>query len=577
VHWSEAVIKSIKAAKILTMTSDHYKLAAFACVVAILTPLISMNGLGKSFSGENLANASIYLLLIGVLIVAVVRRSQILSLQAEIVQKQGQEIELTHAALNAHAMVCLTDADGIITSVNENFAEKYGYSQSELAGTSISRVYRDGINDPVFSEVGKALTSGRIWTGENEEIASDGSKLFMHCTVVPMIDHQGRHTRTVAIRTDNSDFHRAEKARFLKDLLDHLQDEVYIFDAKSLKMVYANLIAISNSGWDGSDLQQKTIIDADRKMDERLFRNHVLPLIKGEKTVVSIDVKRGELLGEISTRLYTGDDGQTLFVSVLRDNTERRQMEQARMESVSVVSHELRTPLTSIKGALRLLNSGALGRFDDKSESILDIASRNTERLLLVVDGILDLEKMRAGKMEYTKASVDLVSFVKDVVAMNKGYGDEHGVEIEFQSDLITAYAEISAERIMQVLSNLLSNAIKHSLSEGKVRVKLSHENNFWRVSVSDDGPGIPEGDRNAVFESFSQLDSHDGKKRKGTGLGLAISQKIVNAHDGIIDYTSEVGKGTTFFVNLPIAPSMNLLEKTTYAMNAGLGGEGVS
>ncbi|MGJ5621259.1 PAS domain-containing sensor histidine kinase [Sulfitobacter sp. MF3-043] len=559
------------------MTSDHYRLAAISCVVVIVTLFLSTNGFGGIFSGVNLANASIYFLLIVVLGLAVMRRNQILKLQAEIVRKQGQEIELTHAALNAHAMVCLTDADGIITSVNENFAQKYGFNRSDLAGTSISRVYREGMDDPVFNEIGETLKRGKIWTGENEEIASDGSKLFMHCTVVPMIDHQGHHTRTVAIRTDNSEHHRAEKARFLKDLLDHLQDEVYIFDAQSLKMVYANLNAISKSGWEGSDLQQKTIIDADRKMDESSFRSHVLPLINGEKTVVSIDVKRGELLGEISTRLYTGDDGQTLFVSVLRDNTERRQMEQARMESVSVVSHELRTPLTSIKGALRLLNSGALGNFDDRSESILEIAARNTERLLLVVDGILDLEKMRVGKMEFNKASVDLVSFIEDVVAMNKGYGDEHNVKIEFRSDLKTAFADIAAERMIQVLSNLLSNAIKHSHSEGTVRVELSNENNFWRVSVSDDGPGIPEVDRNAVFESFSQLVSHDGKKRKGTGLGLAISQKIVNAHDGIIDYTSEVGKGATFFVNLPIPPSTNVLEKTTYAMNADRGVAGVS
>tara|TARA_R110002072_G_scaffold32563_5_gene99245 strand:+ start:1699 stop:3426 length:1728 start_codon:yes stop_codon:yes gene_type:complete len=571
VHWSEAVKNIIKTARNITIGSDRFKLAAAVCAVVIVASFLTTRGFDGMLFGVHLADAAIYLLLIGILGLAVSRRNQVLKLQTEIVRKQGEEIQLTHAALNAHAMVCLTEPDGTITSVNENFAKKYGYSRSELAGTPVSRIYRDGMNDPVFSEIGKALTSGRIWTGESEEIASDGSKLFMRCTVVPMIDDQGRHTRTVAIRTDNSEFHRAEKAHFLKDLLDHLQDEVYIFDTKSLKMVYANLNAISKSGWEGIDLQQKTIIDADRNMDERLFRLHVLPLINGEKAVVSVDVKRGAVLGEISTRLYTGDDGQTLFVSILRDNTERMKTENARMESVSVVSHELRTPLTSIKGALRLLNSGTLGSFDDKSQSILDIAVRNTERLLLVVDDILDLEKIRAGKMEFEKASVDLVNFLDDVVAMNKGYGDEHGVEFEFQSELTTAYADIAAERMMQVFSNLLSNAVKYSPSDGAVRVKLAKDGNFWRISVSDEGPGIPESDRKAVFESFSQLESHDGKKRKGTGLGLTISQKIINAHDGIVDFTSEVGKGTTFFVKLPISTSLNEPDRKASDMTEGL------
>jgi len=509
-------------------------------------------------SGLNFANVSIYLLLLVAFGLAVHRRNQLLRLQARLVHRQEQEIELIHTALNRHALVSLTDPHGVITSVNEKFAERYGYTSAELVGKSVSMIYPDGASDAVYKEVRKSLSQGKIWSGENEEMAADGSRIYTRCTFVPVMDEEGHLVRTVGIRTDNSDFHRAQQARFLKSLFDHLQDEVYIYHVNGLKMVYANHAALDACGWKGKDLPGKTIYDANPMTGGELFHAHAAPLVSGEKDVVKIDVQRGETSGEISTRIVRGEDGQMLFVSVLRDATERKAIERAKMESVSVVSHELRTPLTSIKGSLRLLNSGALGTFDTKVQSVLDIAVRNTDRLLLVVDDILDIEKIRAGKMKLKKAPVDLVGFVNEAVEMNKGYGDELHVEIVFQTDLETAPTHIAPERMMQVLANLLSNAAKYSPTYGTVRVGLHEDGKFWRITVADDGPGIPKEMRADVFESFSQIKSADGVTRKGSGLGMTISQKIVQAHNGEIGFDSEVGKGTTFFVRLPIVSARN-------------------
>lgn len=374
----------------------------------------------------------------------------------------------------------------------------------------------------------------------------------MRSTIVPMLDDNGKHLRTVAIRTDNTANRRAEKARFLKGLFDYLQDEVYIYRTDNLQMVYANNLALEACKWEPDDLNSKTIIDADGKMTAAAFWAHVAPLISGDRESVSVEVERGEENGEIRTRVVRAEDGEKLFVSVLRDTTERKKIESARLESVAIVSHELRTPLTSIKGALSLLNSGALGGFNEKAKSVLQIAVRNTERLLLVVDDILDLEKIRAGKTKMDKLEVDLVEFLNDVVEMNTGYGEELNVRFDFTTDIVSAPVSIAPERMTQVIANLLSNAAKYSPTEGVVRVGLHDGGNHWRVSISDDGPGIPEEARDAVFASFSQVASSDGKSRKGTGLGLTISRKIVLAHAGIIDFDSEVGKGTTFYVKLP-------------------------
>lgn len=533
-------------------------------VIALLYFMFLNDATTWFFSGLNVANATIYMLLVGLLAVAIYRRDQLLKLQKEIVARKEEEIELIHAALNRHALVSVAGPNERITSVNDKFAERLGYSSEELVGKPISMIYPGGESDTVYKQTRKKLEAGEIWSGEHEEVAADGSRIYSRGIFVPMMDDHGQLVRTVGIRTDNTDFHRAQHARSLKALVDHLQDEVYVFDTTSLQMVYANYAALRSSGWEARELTQKTILDADPdrsadpKVNEKIFRAHVAPLFTGEEEVETIDVQRGEGHGEVSTRIIRGDDGRKLFVSVLRDSTKRKEIELAKMQSISIVSHELRTPLTSIKGSLRLLESGALGTFDQKTQSVLDIAARNTDRLLLVIDDILDLEKIRAGKMEFTKSPIDLVTFVAEAVEMNRGYGDELNVNFDFHTDLEAAPTRAAPERIMQVIANLLSNAAKYSPTNGTVHIGLCQDGRFWRIFVSDNGPGIPEEMRDAVFETFSQLKSADGVTRKGTGLGMTISQKIVEAHKGEIGFDSELGKGSTFFVKLPIDEESN-------------------
>lgn len=533
-------------------------------VIALLYFMFLNDATTWFFSGLNVANATIYMLLVGLLAVAIYRRDQLLKLQKEIVARKEEEIELIHAALNRHALVSVAGPNERITSVNDKFAERLGYSSEELVGKPISMIYPGGESDTVYKQTRKKLEAGEIWSGEHEEVAADGSRIYSRGIFVPMMDDHGQLVRTVGIRTDNTDFHRAQHARSLKALVDHLQDEVYVFDTTSLQMVYANYAALRSSGWEARELTQKTILDADPdrsadpKVNEKIFRAHVAPLFTGEEEVETIDVQRGEGHGEVSTRIIRGDDGRKLFVSVLRDSTKRKEIELAKMQSISIVSHELRTPLTSIKGSLRLLESGALGTFDQKAQSVLDIAARNTDRLLLVIDDILDLEKIRAGKMEFTKSPIDLVTFVAEAVEMNRGYGDELNVNFDFHTDLEAAPTRAAPERIMQVIANLLSNAAKYSPTNGTVHIGLCQDGRFWRIFVSDNGPGIPEEMRDAVFETFSQLKSADGVTRKGTGLGMTISQKIVEAHKGEIGFDSELGKGSTFFVKLPIDEESN-------------------
>ncbi len=458
---------------------------------------------------------------------------------------------LTSAA-ERHLQVCEIDAQGRIVSVNQNFVDRFKYSSSDLVGKPSSIIYSGGTSNGAYCKLQSCMSEKTPWTGESEDVTANGRLVCSHCTVTPIFDRGQCVVGAIVVRTNKPDELNPERTQFLTNLFDHLHDEIYVYDTESLGMVYANLSALKASCWSSDHLGQKSILDADPHMHEHLFRAHVAPLFSGDKDIVVTVVERGTRFGEISTRLTAGDNGETLFVSVLRDATERKKIERAKTDAVSVVSHEMRTPLTSIKGSLRLLQSGILGNFDKNAKQALDIAVRNTEQLLLLVDDILDLEKIQAGKTTMEKVPVNLVQLIDEVVEMNRGYADELRVNFQFTTLLTEAAANVSAARFTQVLANLLSNAAKFTPEGDTVQVNLDAEDGFWKISVRDEGPGIPEGAHHKIFENFAQLPSPDGQKRKGTGLGLAIAQRIVHAHDGEIDFVSKCGEGTTFYVKLP-------------------------
>ncbi|MDO6723247.1 sensor histidine kinase [Celeribacter halophilus] len=226
---------------------------------------------------------------------------------------------------------------------------------------------------------------------------------------------------------------------------------------------------------------------------------------------------------------------------------------QAKTEFVGTVSHELRTPLTSIKGALDLMNSGVLGDVPEKMQSPIKIAQRNAIRLSAMVEDLLLLQRIDAGRLDFTFERVELNTFLQDVVDRFLPFADYKGVTVSKTLAEEDFFVDCDEKRIEQVISNLLSNAAKFSESGGKITVGLERFGNYARISVADEGIGIPKDTGDRIFEAFNQLDTSASRKFEGTGLGLNISRKIVEAHDGLLSYGSELGKGTTFFVDLPI------------------------
>lgn len=293
---------------------------------------------------------------------------------------------------------------------------------------------------------------------------------------------------------------------------------------------------------DDRDLWTRTVDEAirQRKGFEMQFRS-VLP--DGSFRILE---SRGQC------HLDSGGERVTQLRGTVQDITERKRMEKIKDEFVSTVSHELRTPLTSIRGSLGLVTGSMAAELPAKASGLLRIAYKNCERLVNLVNDILDMAKIESGSMEYRFRPLDMLNLIEQAIEANRPFAQQYDVSFDFSDHLPEAAVFGDNDRLMQVMANLLANAVKFSPAGEQVSVRLHRYQGMLRVSVADRGPGIPDEYRQKVFEKFGQVDSSDVRQKGGTGLGLAIVQAIVKKHWGFINFDSEVGKGTVFHVDLP-------------------------
>jgi signal transduction histidine kinase len=237
-------------------------------------------------------------------------------------------------------------------------------------------------------------------------------------------------------------------------------------------------------------------------------------------------------------------------VAVQEDITERKRMESIKDDFVAMVSHELRTPLTSIRGSLGLLAGGATGKMPEAAQPLLDIATSNCDRLVRLINDILDMEKIESGKMAFVPVPLALAPLVEQAVLSNHAYAHGYGVVIRLEES-VPGRVLADPDRLHQVLTNLLSNAVRYSPRGGAVEVRVSRHGGGLRVSVADHGPGIPPELQPRVFEKFAQANASSSRRPGSTGLGLSISRAIVERHGGCIWFETEAGEGTTFHFEL--------------------------
>jgi len=456
---------------------------------------------------------------------------------------------------------------GTIESFNPAARRIFGYSDGEVIGQNVKML----MPEPYHSEHDDYLDH-HITTGEKKVIGigrevigrrKDGSTFPMELAVSAVVIDNIRHF--VGITRDIT-----ERKAFEQRLMD---------EKKQLSAVIDNVV-------DGIiTIGERGTIESFNPAARRIFGYNDAEVIGQNVKMLMPEPYHSEHDGYLDYHITTGEkkvigigrevtgrrkDGSTFpmelavsavvidnvrhFVGITRDITERKHNEQMQREFISTVSHELRTPLTSIRGSLGLVLGGVVGELPEKAKALLTIANNNSERLIHLINDILDMEKIAAGKMQFDYRVVNLTTVIQNAVESNKGYGDQLDVTFELVTvpeDEVTV--RIDEKRMAQVMSNLLSNAAKYSPTHDRVEISIEASEKTVRISVHDHGKGIPEAFKSRVFSKFAQADSSDTRQKGGTGLGLNITKAIVEQQAGTIAFQSGECKGTTFYVDLPI------------------------
>ncbi|TMM54635.1 ATP-binding protein [Sulfitobacter sabulilitoris] len=471
--------------------------------------------------------------------------------KARQIRKLTEDMQHQIMALNEHSIVSVTDDRARITFVNQKFCDSFGYSEDEVLGQEASLIYPEEKFEK-FVNVRDMLAEGKSWSGEMRLKHKNGAPIWTRTTIYPLFSKKGKHVSSISVRTDITDSKTSQAAQNIRESLHMLRDQVFVFDAATLQYVYLNRAALRNFGWTESDYIGKRVGSQRANYDHSDFMRRAQPLLQGktEQLIYELDIK--DVPHEITLQLIPSHTGRAQFVAIARDISERQALEKTKDEFIATVSHELRSPLTSIKGGLGLVLSGATGDIPDKARNLLDIAHRNADRLVLIINDMLDLEKIAAGQMPFTMQRVDGAELLRDAVAANTAYAEKYKVRITAKGLEDGTQIECDPDRMFQVLTNLLSNAAKFSTPGDEVVVELQETDDATILRVTDTGAGIPEEAQASIFERFTQADSSDRRAKGGTGLGLSIVKAIVERHSGTIDMRSREGEGTSFIINLP-------------------------
>ncbi|MBX9914493.1 MAG: CHASE domain-containing protein [Pseudomonadaceae bacterium] len=338
----------------------------------------------------------------------------------------------------------------------------------------------------------------------------------------------------------------------LSAILENAAEAILIFDQQG-QLERANPAANSLFGYPGEQLLRQPL-------------ENLLPALQGDTqaalekllgTDVQVQGRHADthpLQLEISLSRFALP-GRELYICLLRDIAARKQVEQLKNEFIATVSHELRTPLTSIKGSLGLLVAGVFGPLPEQAQALVEIAQSNSERLVSLVNDILDIEKLEFGQTQLQLTPTDLNPLLQQALAQNQGYADSFNVHLRLDNALPwPLLVAVDTQRLQQVLSNLISNAVKFSSADGRVDIYAHLLDGQVEVAVRDYGVGIADEFRARIFQKFAQADGSDTRTRGGTGLGLSICKTLMERMQGEIGYHSVLGEGSTFYLRLPLA-----------------------
>ena len=456
----------------------------------------------------------------------------------------------------------IKDARGRMIYVNETLAKQFSTTRENWLGKDDFALWSPDIAR-TLRQTDLEVLSGNCAREVLERMPSpDGTTREFLSVKFPIEDANGEFTMgglsldiTERLALENALRQSEERYR---DLVENASDLVQSM-ALDGHVLYVNEAWLRTMGYTLEEAKTLTLRDFVHPRDlERCLqiRHRVLESGHEEMLQATLQTRHRrdiEIEGCLNARFV---DGVAVATSgIFRDVTERRKVERMKNEFIATVSHELRTPLTSIRGALGLLEGGAVGELPERAHRMVEIAHKNSERLMRLINDLLDVEKIESGHLTLRLEPLSLPTKIRHTLETNRAYGETFGVQFHFeapQGEAARAIVRADTDRLSQVMANLLSNAAKFSPRGATVNVSLQPMKDSWRVLVQDNGSGIPEEFRAHIFQKFAQADASDTRQKSGTGLGLSISRALIEGMGGRLDFVSQHGQGSTFFFDLP-------------------------
>jgi PAS domain S-box-containing protein len=463
----------------------------------------------------------------------------------------------------AEGLVTATQ-EGVIVNANSAARHLFGYRLDDLVGREVTMLlptrYRMGFQ-AFFASLTNRQRGFREWDVKVLGLRHDGTEFPVNASFGD-VNVGGRRLFTAIIHdiTESnriSDALRDSEAQ-LRELTDAVPALIAYVDREE-RFQFHNRAYEEAFGLRREQIQSRTLLEVLGPQLYDQVKGHVEEALAGysvryEFELAPLGGERREYVMSYFPRYGEGDEQGTVtgFSSLGNDVTELKRIDRMKSEFVSTVSHELRTPLTSIRGSLGLVWGGVTGELPAQAKNLVGIAQSNCERLIRLINDILDSEKIESGKMSFELRPMELEPLLEQALAANEGFAEQHGVKLVMGRMESPVQVCVDSDRLIQVVTNLLSNAIKFSMPGSAVQVALRTDAGRARVEITDNGPGIPDEFRQRIFQKFSQADSSDTRKKGGTGLGLSISKAIIERMDGTIGFTTESQVGTTFFFELP-------------------------
>jgi PAS domain S-box-containing protein len=450
----------------------------------------------------------------------------------------------------------VVDPSGAIQMVNRAALNLLGYGEQELVGKPMSLILGD--EDQIFMLKG-LIEAGSVQEFELVYVNKDGRKIPMSCTGSALRDVRGDIQGIVYIAEDITERKQTEAAlkeseeRF-RTLFENVPIGVYrcTLEGRILTVnpALVNMLRLSSS----DELMQLNL----EEISDAKSREELRSRLQSEGEVKGLE---GLWKRKDGTPVYVSENAKVVrdtegapvyYEGTVEDISERKKIEQLKNEFVSIVSHELRVPLTSIRGSLSWIADKMEKDLPENARKMIEIGTRSSERMVRLINDMLDLDQIESGKMPFHWKRLPLMPLIEQAIEANQSYADQFGVKFAFQEKIYDAEVNADSDRLMQVLTNLLANAAKFSPQNGVVIVNVRKENGMVRVEIQDRGPGIPDKFKSRIFQKFAQARNQDGRQQSGSGLGLSISKVIVEKLGGTINFESREGSGTTFYFLLP-------------------------